>query len=159
MKRITKTITSREVVARVYNHENDTLDTINIESTGEKFTGLEKRYGRYEVLKVLEVKNESTLKYAMTVDRFTQFATESDIYMHGFINRKIGGKVAVCKIYDLDKDSTDIIELENATEKQLSKTIENEYNGKLLKVLEVKNVDEKFYFMSDEDFIAYAEIN
>ena len=157
MKNITKTITKREVIARAYNHNTDELVNLPIVITGEKFTGLDKRYGQYEVLKVLKVGDATTNTYIMSQQEFTEKAFESESYMFGHINRKIGGEVAVCKAYNLDTDKIEEVEVTNDTEKRIARELEKD-NYKLIKILQVKEVDAKYYYMSEEHFISVATI-
>lgn len=159
MKNITKTITSRRVSVRVYDEVNDTLNNDIIIVTGEKFDGsIERKYRKnFQALKITDVSEPTTATYTMNVNTFMENATQSDFYQYGFINRKIGGKVAVCKVYNLENDTIEEIEVAHDTEKKIEKAL-IEDNYKLIKVMEVKTVDEKFYTMSEVQFMAYATV-
>lgn len=158
MKKITKTITSRIVELRAYDEINDMLFDDEIVITGEKFNGsVERKYEpNRQALKIKNVHEPITATYTMSVDDFMRFALESDVYMHGFINRKIGGKIAICKVYNLNTDTVETVEIADDTEKRISKELEND-NLKLLVILERKAVDEKFYYMSDKEFMVYSD--
>ena len=150
MKKITKTMTTRVVTVRAFDEVNDELVTTSATYFGEKFLGVERDFiPEMQVLKVLEVGEPETKTYSMDINTFIQYAHESQIYMHGFINRKIGGEVANCKCYDLDNDRVVNATIDNDTEKRLEKTLLSEWNYKLIKVESVEKVDEKYYFMDD----------
>lgn len=140
-------MTVNRVEARIYNHTTDELETKFYIKCG-KIDGLEKRYGDEEILKILNVETTEE-KREMSVDTFTRCASESDIYMYGFINRKIGGEVANIVVYNLETDEIEKMQVENNTPKQIEKSLEN---MKLIKIESVEKVDEKFYYMSEEDF-------
>lgn len=153
MKKITKTLTVNTLTTRVYNHTTDELETKTIVKCG-KIDGLEKRDGDVEILKILD-KETREEKREMTVETFTALATESDAYMYGFINRKIGGEVANIVVYNLETDEIEKMQVENNTPKQIEKSLEN---MKLIKVESVEKVDEKFYYMSEEEFRLYGDL-
>lgn len=153
MKKITKTLTVNTVTARVYNHTTDELETKTFIKCG-KIDGLEKRDGELEILKILDTETREE-KREMTVETFTALATESDTYMYGFINRKIGGEVANIVVYNLETDEIEKMQVENNTPKQIEKSLEN---MKLIKVESVEKVDEKFYYMSEEEFRMYSDL-
>ena len=156
MKSITKTLTLRQYELRVYNHVTDELDTLTLIKSGEKPVIEKKIDSKYEVLRVLKSSEPTTAKYTMPIKRFENIANESYNYMFGFINRKIGGEVAFCKVYDLESDEIKQVSIENDTEKRLEKKlIEEKY--KLIKIESIQKVDEKYYYMSDEMFASNSE--
>lgn len=153
MKKITKTLTVNTVTARVYNHTTDELDTKVFIKCG-KIDGLEKRDGEIEILKIIDTETREE-KREMGVETFMALASENEIYMHGFINRKIGGEIANIVVYNLETDEIEKMQVENATPKQIEKSLEN---AKLIKIESVEKVDEKFYSMSEETFRMYGDL-
>ncbi len=156
MKKITKSITLRQYGVRCYNHETDSLENYQIIKTGEKPLLDKKISKNLELLRVIEASEPITKKYSMDIKAFENIAIESNQYMYGFINRKIGGELATCKVYDLETDEVKTINIENETEKRLEKKLlENNY--KLIKIESVNKVDEKYYYLSDETFAANSD--
>ena len=93
----------------------------------------------------------------MSLERFTELAIESDTYHYGFINRKIGGEVVTVLACDLDTLQNEKVDLPKGSERELKKACE-EINLKYITTLDTKKVDEKYYFMSQEDFAFYGEV-
>lgn len=156
MKKITSTITTTRINADFYNVTTESVERKTITKAG-KFTGLDyKELPGYITCKVLAVDEPKTATYSMALDKFMQFATESDTRHIGFINRQIGGDVAVVLACDLDTLQNEKVEIPNGSERELKKACE-EMGLKYIATLDTMKVDVKFYYMSQEDFTLFGE--
>lgn len=156
MKSITKRIKSQEFEVRAYDLTSDELVTMTAIATGEKPTIVSDSLGdNYKVLKIVNVGTQKTALYKMPENEFIEKAIKSDMYHQGFINRALGGKGIICKIYDLESDEIleEKIPVEN--EKQAEKYCKNN-QWKLIKVIDKYQEEKIYYYMSDEMFIKYA---